>query len=215
MGGRCPYSCCFVECCLQDLFNIVCSILVWLQSSFFSIHLYSIHAVYLYSSTDMTATWKKLRFILSVRSDFHMTNAGHFWRSRDKLISDVLLWTPSHGQTKAGRPARAYIQQLCADTGCSPKDLLKAMEDREGCQERVRDIHADSTTWWWWWLVCSKTFITHINTLIYIYIYIYVCVCWYIFWFESFIISALVKYNLFMYYLTMITFQSIVYSQLF
>ena len=28
MGGRWPYSCCFVGCCLQDLFNIARSILV-------------------------------------------------------------------------------------------------------------------------------------------------------------------------------------------
>ena len=28
MGGRRPYSCYFVGCCLQDLFNIVCSILL-------------------------------------------------------------------------------------------------------------------------------------------------------------------------------------------
>ena len=28
MGGRWPYSCCFVGCCLQDLFNIAHSILV-------------------------------------------------------------------------------------------------------------------------------------------------------------------------------------------
>ena len=28
--------------------------------------------------------------------------AGHCWRSRDELISDVLLWTPSHGQAKSG-----------------------------------------------------------------------------------------------------------------
>ena len=34
-------------------------------------------------------------------------HAGHCWRSRDKLINDVLQWTPSHGQAKAGRPARA------------------------------------------------------------------------------------------------------------
>ena len=36
-------------------------------------------------------------------------HAGHCWRSRDKLISDVLLWTPTHGRAKAGRPARTYI----------------------------------------------------------------------------------------------------------
>ena len=28
MGGILPYSCCFVECCLQDLFNIARSIFV-------------------------------------------------------------------------------------------------------------------------------------------------------------------------------------------
>ena len=32
--------------------------------------------------------------------------AGHCWRSKDELISDILRWTPSHGRAKAGRPAR-------------------------------------------------------------------------------------------------------------
>ena len=36
-------------------------------------------------------------------------HVGHCWRSRDKLISDVLLWTPSHGRGKAGRSPRTYI----------------------------------------------------------------------------------------------------------
>ena len=36
----------------------------------------------------------------------------HCWRSRDEFTSDVLLWIPSHGRAKAGRPARTYIQQL-------------------------------------------------------------------------------------------------------
>ena len=38
--------------------------------------------------------------------------AGHCWRSRDKLISDVLLWTPSYGRAKAGRPALWTYQKL-------------------------------------------------------------------------------------------------------
>ena len=78
-------------------------------------------------------------------------HAGHCWRSRDELISDILLWTPSQGRAKAGRPARTYIQQLCTDMGCCPKDLPEAMDDREGWRERFRDIRADSATWWWWW----------------------------------------------------------------
>ena len=59
-------------------------------------------------------------------------HAGHCWRSRDELISDVLLRTPTHGRAKAGRPARTYIH-------------------REKWRERVRGIRATSTTWWWWW----------------------------------------------------------------
>ena len=58
-------------------------------------------------------------------------HAGHCWRSKDELISDVLLWTPAYRQAKAGRLARTYIQQLCEDTGCSPEDLPEAMNDRE------------------------------------------------------------------------------------
>ena len=60
------------------------------------------------------------------------THAEHCWRSRDELISEVLLWTLSHGRAKAGRPARTYIQQLCADTGCIPEDLPEAIDDRRG-----------------------------------------------------------------------------------
>ena len=78
-------------------------------------------------------------------------HAWHCWRSRDELISDVLLWTPTPCRAKAGRPARTYIQQLCEDTGCCLEELPEAMNDREKWRERVRDIHVTSTTWWWWW----------------------------------------------------------------
>ena len=71
-------------------------------------------------------------------------HAGHCWRSRDELIRDVLLWIPTHGCAKAGRPARTYIQQLCEDTGCCPEDLPRAMNEREEWRERVRDIRATS-----------------------------------------------------------------------
>ena len=76
-------------------------------------------------------------------------HAGHCCRSRDELISYVLLWTPSHGQAKPGQPAWTYIQQLCEDMGCSPGDLPEAMNNREGWRERVRDIRANGTTRWW------------------------------------------------------------------
>ena len=91
-------------------------------------------------------------------------HAGHCWRSKDELISDVLLWTPTHGCARVGRPARTYIQQLCEDTGCNPEDLPEAMNDREKWRETVRDIRAGGATWWWWltmaW-IAEVTWYTH------------------------------------------------------
>ena len=84
--------------------------------------------------------------------------AGHCWRSRDELISDVLLWTPSHGQVKAEWPARTYIQQDCEDTGCSPEDLPEAMNSREEWRDRVRDIRAGGMTRWWWYIYILTQF---------------------------------------------------------
>ena len=85
-------------------------------------------------------------------------HAGHCWRSKDELVSDILLWTPTYGQAKAGRPARTYIQQLCEDTGCNPEDLPEAMNDREKWREMVKDISAGGTTWWWWVLFTVAPF---------------------------------------------------------
>ena len=36
-------------------------------------------------------------------------HAGHCWSSKDEVISDLLLWTPTYGRAKAERPARTYI----------------------------------------------------------------------------------------------------------
>ena len=99
--------------------------------------------------------WPPVTKTIKIRRFRH---AGHCWRSRDEFISDVLLWTPSQGRAKAGRPARTYLQQLCADTGCTPEDLPGAMDDREGRRERVKNIRADDVTWWWWWWYLRKKF---------------------------------------------------------
>ena len=94
-------------------------------------------------------------------------HAEYCWRSSDELINNVLLWTPTHGRAKAGRPTRTYIQLFSVDTGCSLEDLPIAMDDRGGWRERVKDIRADGTIWWW---------STHManEPVIYIYIYIYI-----------------------------------------
>ena len=36
----------------------------------------------------------------------------HCWRSKDELINDIPLWTPIHGYTSAGQPAKTYTHQL-------------------------------------------------------------------------------------------------------
>ena len=58
-------------------------------------------------------------------------HAGHCWRSKDKLISDILLWTPSHGHASVGQPTRTYPQQLCTDTGCNLEDHPEVMDDKD------------------------------------------------------------------------------------
>ena len=34
------------------------------------------------------------------------TFAGHCWRSKDELVSDLLLWQPRHGKANRGRPRK-------------------------------------------------------------------------------------------------------------
>ena len=58
-------------------------------------------------------------------------HAGHCFRSKDELISDVLRWTPSHGLASVGRPTRTYHHQLCTDTRCSLEDLSETVDDRD------------------------------------------------------------------------------------
>ena len=96
-------------------------------------------------------------------------HGGHCWRSKDELISVVLLWTPTYGCAKAGRPARTYIHQLCEDTGCNPEDLPEAINDRGKWRERVRGFRAGGATWWWWWWWWWWWYYYEM----YIYIYIY------------------------------------------
>ena len=48
------------------------------------------------------------------------------WRSKDQLISDVLLWT-THVSASVGRLIRTYI--FSVDTGCCLEDMLRANHD--------------------------------------------------------------------------------------
>ena len=76
---------------------------------------------------------------IQVRQTRHV---GHCWGSKGTLISDVVLWTPTHEHTSVGRPARSHLHQLCAETGFTLEDLLGVMDDRDGWRVRVKEIHA-------------------------------------------------------------------------
>ena len=47
-------------------------------------------------------------------------HVGYFWRSKEKLMNDVLLWTLTHGCESICRPAKPYIHHSCVDTIYSP-----------------------------------------------------------------------------------------------
>ena len=74
MESRWLYSCCFVGCCFQDLFNIARRFYVQFLTIFFSIRLISNYVVHPYRRIDTTPVWKKLRFILSNKFGFHMSD---------------------------------------------------------------------------------------------------------------------------------------------
>ena len=61
--------------------------------------------------------------------NYSKSNVGHGWRSKDELISDVLLWSPSYGRASVGRLARTCLQQ----------HRKRWMIERERERERERD----------------------------------------------------------------------------
>ena len=83
-------------------------------------------------------------------------HAGHSWRSKDELISDVLLWTPAYGRAKAGRPARTYILQLwdvALETYQRRWTIGRSGEKGSGIsvQAARHDDHDDDDLIWCWY----------------------------------------------------------------
>ena len=74
-----------------------------------------------------------------------MRFAGHFWRNKDELASDVLLWKPAHGIRSRGPPCKTFIDQQAEDAGCFKEDLPTAMAERDQWKIRVNTSRASST----------------------------------------------------------------------
>ena len=72
---------------------------------------------------------------------------GHCWRSRDELISDMVLSTPHLNEQRQDVQLEPTYN---SSVPVQDEDLLGVMNDREEWWERVREIHAGSSTWCWW-----------------------------------------------------------------
>ena len=76
--------------------------------------------------------------LLPISKTIQIRRTKH-WRSKNTHINNVPQWTPSHGWAGVGRPARTYLQQFCANTGCGLEDQPNRMDDIDDWRERERE----------------------------------------------------------------------------
>ena len=55
----------------------------------------------------------KLLPITEVICESRLRFAGHCFRNKNELASDLVLWAPTHGSRKSGRPCKNYIDKTC------------------------------------------------------------------------------------------------------
>ena len=57
--------------------------------------------------------------------------AGHSVRQHDQLVSELVLWEPTHGTRNRGGQVKNFVDILKEDTGCkSTQEIRTCMEDR-------------------------------------------------------------------------------------
>ena len=71
----------------------------------------------------------------------------HIWKSKDKLISDVLQRILTHGHVSVVRPARTHLHRPCANTGYSLEDLLEGKDDRVVWRDRERERESQGNSY--------------------------------------------------------------------
>ena len=69
--------------------------------------------------------------ITSVIEERRTKFADHSYRSKDVVVSGLILWTPKHNKVKVGPPSKTYTNQLTEDADCQLKGLPRAMDGRE------------------------------------------------------------------------------------
>ena len=99
--------------------------------------------------------------------------ARHVW-SKDELISDVLLLTPTHGHTSVGRPGRAYMR---TQDGPFRRDGWGERKSWKPVWSAWLDDDDDDND--------DDDRFMCVCVLIYIYIYVCVCVCMWWWWYMN------------------------------
>ena len=74
--------------------------------------------------------YSHLLFVIQTIQVKRARHSGHCWRSKDKLISNILLWTSIHGHTCASRHQKNLHQPAFTVTGFRLEDLPKAIANR-------------------------------------------------------------------------------------
>ena len=57
--------------------------------------------------------------------------AGHCVRAEQQPCSKLVLWRPTHGRPRQGRPRKSYIDLLVEDTNLAVDDLPNTTRDRK------------------------------------------------------------------------------------
>ena len=63
--------------------------------------------------------------------------SGHCRRSKNEVVSDLVLWEPKHGKRSVGGQARIFVDLLEADTAVPRNCLPAAIDNRVGRRKRA------------------------------------------------------------------------------
>ena len=71
---------------------------------------------------------------------------GHVWSRTDETAQKLLLWEPTQGKRKPGKPTYTYVDQLRDDAGLEKYHLKEMMQKREEWRGDVQYVRANSST---------------------------------------------------------------------
>ena len=67
----------------------------------------------------------------------HLRFSGHCWRSKNEVVSSLVLWKLKHGNRSIGRQTRTFVCLLEADTVVPRDCLLAVIDDRVGWRKKA------------------------------------------------------------------------------